>query len=199
MIQLLNITKRIKGKMVLDDISLTLENGKMYLLSGHNGCGKTMLLRMVCGLIQPTQGEIKNSENYSYGVMIETPSFLENETALFNMKYLAAINKKINEEKINESLKMVNLLKKKNDKVKTFSLGMKQRLGICQAIMEEPDVLLLDEPFNALDEKSYQEIFGILKKEAEKGKLVVIAAHSVEEKYKSQFDSIICMNDGKIS
>lgn len=198
MIQINKAIKDIKGKTVLNEIDLELNEGKMYLLSGHNGCGKSMLLRLMCGLIKPTSGKVSFDKEYSFGVMIETPYFLENETALYNMKYLAAINKKIGINELNESLKKVNLYEKRNDKVKTYSLGMRQRLGICQAIMEDPEVLLLDEPFNALDEENYRGVFDILKQFRNAGKLIVIAAHAVDEVYKSEFDSIINMIDGKI-
>ncbi|SET53129.1 ATP-binding cassette domain-containing protein [[Clostridium] polysaccharolyticum] len=161
MIQLVNISKTISNKEVLKNISLELSDGKMYLLNGHNGCGKSMLLRMICGLIKPTDGKLNCSLDYSYGVIIETPAFMENETAMYNMKYLAAIKNKISKDEIYEALKLVNLYDQRNSKVKTYSLGMRQRLGICQAIMENPDVLLLDEPFNALDEDNYKTVFDI--------------------------------------
>lgn len=124
--------------------------GKVYLLKGHNGSGKTMLLRLLCDLIQPTSGTISKSD-YTYGVMIENPSFIEHESAISNLKFLASIQKKIDHAEIDTFLKKVNLLNVANKKVKSFSLGMKQRLAFCQAIMENPDVLLLDEPWKVHD------------------------------------------------
>lgn len=94
MISLREVSKSIKNKQVLDNISIEFEEGKMYLLKGHNGCGKTMLLRMICNLIKPTSGYIENEKDYTYGVMIENPQFIESETGYYNLKYLASIQKK---------------------------------------------------------------------------------------------------------
>lgn len=198
MIQLASISKKLKGKNILQNISLEFIEGKAYLLKGHNGSGKTMLLRMLCDLIKPSSGEIVRNQNYTYGVMIENPSFLENETALYNLKYLAAINKVIDENKILKSLKQVNLYDERNNKVKTFSLGMKQRLGLCQAIMEGPDILILDEPFNALDEKNYEMAINLLTQLKEKGKMIVVASHGFSTDDTILFDQTITLSNGKV-
>ena len=190
--------KTIKGKQVLKNINLTFEEGRLYLLKGHNGCGKTMLLRAICGLIAPDQGEVACDDMYDFGVVIENPTFLENETAFYNLKYLADINKKIGKEQIEKYLKYFNLYDFRNKKVKSFSLGMKQRLGITQAVMENPDVILLDEPFNALDEESYRIVFDYLIKLRKEGKLVIVAAHSVDKERQEFFDGVIEMNDGEV-
>ena len=198
MISLREVSKNIKGKQVLDNISVEFEDGKMYLLKGHNGCGKTMLLRMLCGLIKPTSGCIEKEEDYTYGVMIENPQFMENETGYYNLKYLASIQKKIGKQEIEEIMKTLNLYDVRNKKVKSYSLGMKQRLGIVQALMEDPKIILLDEPFNALDEQNYNAVFQRLKVERNRGKMIVIAAHSLDSKRINEFDSIIQMDNGKI-
>ena len=198
MISLREVSKSIKNKQVLENISIEFEEGKMYLLKGHNGCGKTMLLRMICNLIQPTSGTIEYEKDYTYGVMIENPQFIENETGYYNMKYLASIQKKIGKEEIEEMMKIFNLYDVKDKKVKSYSLGMKQRLGIVQALMEDPDVILLDEPFNALDEKNFNVVLQYLKEERNRGKMIVIAAHSLDSGQMSEFDSIIQMDNGKI-
>ncbi len=198
-IEVINVSKQLKEKCVLNDINVTFESGKMYLLKGHNGCGKTMLLRLLCGLIAPTKGEVRGLDSCSFGVMIENPSFLLGETAYYNLDYLASIRKVIGKSEIEDMLKQVGLYHVKDKKVKSFSLGMKQRLGIAQALMENPDVILLDEPFNALDDENFQIVFDLLKEEKAKGKTVVVAAHSLESTVLQEFDEVVVMNDGKIS
>jgi len=197
MIKLESVTKNIKGQDVVKDISLTFEKGKLYLLRGHNGSGKTMLLRLLCGLITPTSGKIEKDE-YSYGVIIENPSFVEHETARQNLDFLASIQKKINMKGIEEAVEKVNLLDVIDTKVKKYSLGMKQRLAFCQAIMEEPDVLLLDEPFNALDDEHFELILNTIK-EMKEDKLIVIAAHGFDLDKYPIFDEVITLNSGKIA
>lgn len=197
MIKLNAVTKKLKGKIILDDVSTTFEKGKIYLLRGHNGSGKTMLLRLLCDLITPTSGTIDKPE-YTYGVMIETPNFLLHETARQNLKFLASIQKKIGMKEIEKSLEEVNLLSEIDTKVKIFSLGMKQRLGFCQAVMEDPDILLLDEPFNALDDEHFdlilKRILGM-----KKDKIIVIAAHGFDVEKYPVFDQVITLNNGKVT
>ena len=144
MLAINNVSKTLKGKTVLKSIDLTIETGEFVLLKGHNGSGKTMLLRMLAGLIAPDEGSVEVGENTTFGVIIENPSFLLSETALYNLKFLASINRVIGEEEILHLLKRLHLYEERNKRVKTFSLGMKQRLALVQAMMEEPDVLLLD-------------------------------------------------------
>lgn len=198
MITLKNVEKNIKQKKVLTNISLELSEHHAYLLRGHNGSGKTMLLRALCGLINPTKGTIEKSKNYKYGVIIENPAFFNNETAFNNLKYLANINKEIDDNRINEVLEELNLLNNKDQKVKSFSLGMKQRLAFCQAIMEYPDVLILDEPFNAIDDENVELIINILKRSKEEGKIVVVAAHGFNSEKIELFDQIVNLNNGMI-
>jgi len=197
MIKVNNVSKKIKRRTILEDITLQFEQGKMYLLRGHNGSGKTMLLRLLCGLIKPDTGTVEQKD-YTYGVLIENPQFEQHETARENLNFLASIQKKIGKDEIETSLAKVNLLKHADEKVKTFSLGMKQRLGLSQAIMENPDVLLLDEPFNALDDKHFELIIELLQ-EWKKDKIIVIAAHGFDYEKYPIFDEVILMNDGKIS
>lgn len=196
MIKLENVSKVIKDKNILVNVNLEFKEGQCYLVKGHNGSGKTMLLRMICGFLKPTDGKVIYDKEYSYGVIIENPAFFLNETAMYNMKYLADINKKIGKEEIEKWLKKFNLLEFKDKKVKTFSLGMKQRLALCQAFMESPDVILLDEPFNAIDEDNLNIVYDLLKEQREAGKIIVIASH-IENNF--NYDSIITMNEGKIS
>ena len=196
MIKLENVSKLIKDKNIIVNVNLEFKEGQCYLVKGHNGSGKTMLLRMICGFLKPTDGKVIYDKEYSYGVIIENPAFFLNETAMYNMKYLADINKKIGKEEIEKWLKKFNLLEFKDKKVKTFSLGMKQRLALCQAFMESPDVILLDEPFNAIDEDNLNIVYDLLKEQREAGKIIVIASH-IENNF--NYDSIITMNEGKIS
>lgn len=190
--------KRIKNKKILTDINVTFEEGKMYLIEGHNGCGKTMMLRAICGLIKPDKGTIHYDKNYSFGAIIETPTFIESDTGMINLKFLANIRKEIGEPQILYWMEKLNLLEYKDNKVKTYSLGMKQRLAICQALMEDPDVILLDEPFNALDEANYLNVIEMLN-HLKPGKIIVIAAHNIEKRSLLNIDCSIKMNDGRIN
>lgn len=192
------ITKVLKGNEVLSNISYTFENGKIYLLTGHNGCGKTMLLRALCGLITPDSGEIICDKKCNFGVVIETPKFMENETGYFNLCYLASIRNIINKDTIKENIKLFDLDNVKNKKVKTYSLGMKQRLGLCQAVMEDPNIILLDEPFNAIDEENLNRIYEILNGFRDKNKIIIIASHGIVDRNKLMIDETIVMDKGKI-
>ena len=196
MIKLQSVSKNIKGHDVLLDISVTFEKGKLYLLRGHNGSGKTMLLRLLCGLLTPSSGSIEKEE-YSYGVIIETPSFVEHETARQNLEFLASIQKRIGMKEIENAVEKVNLSDVIDKKVKKYSLGMKQRLAFCQAIMESPDVLLLDEPFNALDDEHFERVLNLIK-EMKKDKLIIIAAHGFDTQKYPIFDEIITLANGKM-
>lgn len=197
MIKLQNVEKVIKGKTVLKNINLSINNNDYILLKGHNGCGKTMLLRLIAGLIYPTQGKIDIDKEYTYGVIIENPTFLLGESALYNLKYLAEINNRISTEDILEWMKKLNLYEVRNKKVRSFSLGMKQRLAIIQAVMENPDILLLDEPFNAIDDDNLNIIFDILNQYSRDGHVIIIASHGDYSEH-CNFNRIISMSDGGI-
>ena len=200
------ISKTIKSTEILRNIDLKLQGGKIYGLYGSNGTGKTMLLRAIAGLIHIDSGSIvingkqlhKDSDfPESIGVIIENPEFWDGYTGFENLKMLASIKKKIKDQAIKDTLERVGLDPSDKKTVKKYSLGMKQKLGIAQAIMESPDIILLDEPTNALDKKSTENIRGIIAEEAARGAIVVIASH-IEE------DLDICdiryeMVEGKIS
>lgn len=177
-IKIINVTKEIKGVIVLKGINLTFEAGHIYGLFGHNGSGKTMLLRMIAGLIRPTRGEVYIDEMMlhrdmdfpeSIGVIIENPGFWSNYTGKEVLKSLAAIKGIIGETEIDTSLIRVGLDPKEKKVVKKYSLGMKQRLGLAQAIMETPEIILLDEPTNALDKKGVELARTIIQEEAARG------------------------------
>lgn len=199
------ISKTIKGTEILKNIDLKLRGGKIYGLYGSNGSGKTMLLRAVAGLIRIDSGSIiingkqlhkETDFPESIGVVIEPPQFWDGYTGFENLKMLASIKKQINDEAIRATLEKVGLDPGDKKTVKKYSLGMKQKLGIAQAIMESPDIILLDEPTNALDKKSTENIRGIIAEEAARGAIVVIASHV-------EADLDICdiryeMSDGEI-
>lgn len=187
-VEIKNASKRIKGQMVLDNINLTLHDGKIYGIKGKNGSGKTMLLRMISGLIKPTKGELyiggnKLDQNFpdSIGLLIEYPGFLPNYTGFQNLKLLASIQNIINDEQISGILEKVGLDPKDKRKLKKYSLGMKQRLGIAQAVMENPKLIVLDEPTNALDKNAVNIVRDILIEEKNNNKTIIIASHDTEE------------------
>ncbi len=197
MLEINNVSKILKKKTILENINLSIQKGDFVLLKGHNGCGKTMLLRLMCRLISPDEGEVRSDEALTYGVIIENPTFLLGETAMYNLKYLASINGKIGEKEISEWLKKFGLYEVRNKKVRTFSLGMRQRLAIVQAIMEEPDILLLDEPFNAIDDDNLAVAYEILNEYNRKGHTIIVASHG-DYRDKCAFNRIITMNNGRI-
>ncbi|PFS15678.1 ATP-binding cassette domain-containing protein [Bacillus nitratireducens] len=201
-----NVNKIIKNRTVLENINLTLERGKIYGFKGDNGSGKTMLFRMISGLILPTSGDVyidnmKLHETISFppsiGLLIEYPAFLPQYTGFKNLQILAEIKNIIKETEIKETLEKVGLDPNDKRKFSKYSLGMKQRLGLAQALMEDPDLILLDEPTNALDSKGIEDIRKILEIEREKGKLILIASHDKEE-LQYLADEIFTIEKGKI-
>lgn len=157
------VSKKIGYTQVLDNINCLFLDGKIYGIVGYNGSGKTMLLRTIAGLVIPTSGTIDFDGKRlhrdisippSLGLIIEKPEFLSYMTGLENLKQLAAINKKVSENTIKEYMRLFELDPESKQTMRRYSLGMKQKIGIIQALMENPDILILDEPFNALDEKS---------------------------------------------
>ena len=189
-IEIKNVWKKIGKTEVLKDINLEFNGGKIYGLKGKNGSGKTMLMRAICGLITVTKGEIivngkRLGKDISFpnsiGVLIENPSFIDNFSGYRNLKALADINHIIGEEEIKNVIKLVGLDPNNKKKFKTYSLGMKQRLGIAAAIMEKTDIILLDEPINALDEKGVKEIREILLSLRSQERIIIVACHDKEE------------------
>lgn len=185
-VQIKEVTKKIKGRMILNQVDLELNSGKIYGLQGPNGSGKTMLLRLISGLILPTQGEVWIDEQRlgkdidfpdSIGALIENPAFQPYYTGYKNLELLAELNHRIGKEEIRRNLEDVELDPDDTRKFYKYSLGMKQRLGIAAAIMESPQILLLDEPTNALDEQGVLVITELIKRQKELGSLIVIASH----------------------
>lgn len=201
-----NLSKTINKVPILTDINMELEPGKVYGLKGKNGSGKTMLMRVICGLIIPTEGTItidgeaigkKHSFPKSIGMLIENPAFLNNYTGFENLELLASIKGIIGDKDISEAMEMVGLDPKDKRTYKKYSLGMKQRLGIAAAFMEYPDIVILDEPINALDEAGAKLIRVILEKLKSMNKTIIIACHDTEE-LEYLADEIYELYEGKI-
>lgn len=185
-----NVTKSFKTATVLHDISLEFERGKIHGLVGRNGSGKTMLLKCICGFVIPTGGTITVNGKIigkdvdipdNIGLIIETPGFLPNYDGFNNLKFLAMIKNKISDDKIRETLERVGLGNVGKKHVGKYSLGMRQRLGIAQAIMEEPDILILDEPMNGLDNKGVEEMRELFLNLKDEGKTILLASHGKED------------------
>lgn len=201
-----NVTKIIKKVKVLDHVSLDFESGEITGLKGINGSGKTMIMRIISGLIRPTEGkvfingrELKKEMDFpeSIGVLIDSPAFLDGYSAYDNLRYMASVKNKVSGEEIKDLLKKVELADAGKKKYKYFSLGMKQRLGIAAAIMEHPDIILIDEPTNALDSKGVEMVKCILQQEKERGALIVLTCHD-HSVLKELSDSIYFIEEGRV-
>lgn len=206
MIQLQNVTKRIKENTVLDNVSYTVKSGFVYGLYGQNGSGKTMLLRAISGLINLDSGSIfidgeKLHDKIEFppetGIVIENMELLPECSAKRNLQMLAKIKNIADEKDIIFSLERVGLDPDSDKKVKKFSLGMKQRLNIAQAIFENQKIILLDEPTNALDEDAVQLIYKIIREEKSRGATIIVATHHKED-LKEVCDVILKIAEGKI-
>lgn len=205
-IKIEDLSKSIKGALILDKVSITLTSGKIYGLRGKNGSGKTMLMRAMSGLLIPDSGSvIINGKTLhkdisfpeSIGILIENPSFLPQYTGFKNMKLLAGLTGNISDDEIRTALDRVGLDPEDKRTYRKYSLGMKQKLGIANAIMGEPDIIILDEPINALDEESVKKIKKVLLEIRDKDKLIIIACHDMEElEYLS--DIIYEIKDGAV-
>lgn len=186
---------------------MTLVSGNVYGFQGINGSGKTMLMRLICGLIYPTKGEIvidgkrlgkEITFPQSVGLLLENPAFLDSYTGFENLEMLASIKNIITREEIHEAITSVGLDPLDKRKYKKFSLGMKQRLGIAAAIMEKPDILILDEPTNSLDSSGVSLVKTILAKERERGAIIILACHDLRI-LQDVSDEIFLLEQGKIT
>ena len=178
--------KVIRKALILDDVTLTLQGGKIYGLQGPNGSGKTMLMRLMAGLIRPNSGQVWIDGRQlgrdmdfppSMGLLLENPAFLPNHTGLKNLELLAAIQNRAAGEGIRQTLRDVGLDPDDRRKYRKYSLGMKQRLGVAAAIMEQPELILVDEPTNALDDSGVEQICALLRRERDWGALLVLSCH----------------------
>lgn len=189
MIKIENVTKKFKENTVLNNVSINFEKGNIHGLIGRNGSGKTVLMKCICGFIPVTSGSItvrnkvicKNNVPENIGLIIETPGFLPNYSGYRNLKFLADISGKANKNAIIRSIESVGLDPHSKKHVGKYSLGMRQRLGLAQAIMEDPDLLILDEPMNGLDKDGVKDMRDYLLKLKEQGKTMLIASHSAED------------------
>lgn len=189
-IELIHVTKKFGQELVLKEVNLTLGQGRVYGIVGNNGSGKTVLMKCICGFLIPTTGLIQVFGSSigqdvdfpeSLGVIIETPGFLTNLTGRKNLEILAGMRRKIGPAEIQQVLEKVGLDPALKKPVANYSLGMRQRLGIAQAIMEDPKLLILDEPFNGLDKHGVGEIRKLLLELKEEGKTILLASHNEED------------------
>ena len=189
-IELIHVTKKFGQELVLKEVNLTLEQGRVYGIVGNNGSGKTVLMKCICGFLIPTTGLIQVFGSSigqdvdfpeSLGVIIETPGFLTNLTGRKNLEILAGMRRKIGPAVIQQVLEKVGLDPALKKPLANYSLGMRQRLGIAQAIMEDPKLLILDEPFNGLDKHGVGEIRKLLLELKEEGKTILLASHNEED------------------
>ena len=205
-IQLQNVSKRFKNNLLFDQVNITFESGKIYGLIGPNGTGKTVLMKIISGIMKPTEGTILCDDKIlgkdirvlpNVGVIFEKPEFFNDLNAEENLALLARINQRITKKEIEEVIKEVGLNFNNKAKVKTYSLGMVQRLGIAQAIMENQGIMILDEPTNALDEDGIELIHQILKQKKEEGKLIIVSSHNSYD-IQQLCDGVYKINNGKV-
>ena len=201
-----NVSKIIRGNSVIEHISMELTSGKVFGFRGINGSGKTMLMRLIAGLIYPTKGQITVDNQIlgrdinfpeNMGLLIENPAFLDNYSGFANLKLLSSIQDKIDDKQIRRTLERVGLEPDSKKKYKKYSLGMKQKLGIAAAVLEKPELLILDEPANALDEEGVERLKKIVQEEKERGALIILSCHDaylLEE----MSDVIYLLQDGKL-
>lgn len=205
-IEITNLKKVIKGATVLDDINYTFSGGRIYGLCGKNGCGKTMLMRLIAGLIYPSSGTIRIKDKAlgkdisfpeSVGMLIENPSFLNDYTGKQNLEMLAGLQKNVDKAEVRRVLEQVGLDPDDKRKFYKYSLGMRQRLGIAAAIMGSPELILLDEPINAIDTDGVQEIRAIIRGLSAENRIIIVASHD-----KSEMDYLadekIYMSEGRL-
>ena len=190
MLELIGVSKQINGNVILEDVSIKLSHGKIYGIVGKNGSGKTMLFRIVAGLMKASEGEVlykgknlfeKTKTPPVVGITIENMGMYPEFTGFRNLKFLAGIRKLITDEEIKKSIERVGLDPDDKRPIKKYSLGMRQRITLAQAFMEKPEILLLDEPTNGLDVSGVELVRGILKEEAERGAIVFLSSHHKED------------------
>ena len=186
MLKIRDLSKRFKRRVIFENVNLDLKRGNIYGFVGANGSGKSVFFKTICGFLRPEKGSIliddmEIGKNIDFlpelGVLIEKPGFIEEYNQLDNLRYLARINNKIGEKEIKDSLEAVGLDIANKDKVKNFSLGMRQRLAIAQAIMEGQKIIILDEPFNGLDKEGVEQIKTLIKGLKSPDRLILLTSH----------------------
>lgn len=187
LVQLKDVRVEFRGRQILEGVSLSVESGKVYGLVGANGSGKSVLLKVICGLLRPSGGEVSFDKTLlqkgrvfpsDFGVMIDGPGYMPFSSGFSNLWDLAQINRKIGREQVEKAMRIWGLDPGSRKAVRRYSLGMKQKLGLAQALMESPRVLVLDEPFNALDQRSSESLQQILRASAESGVTVIFTSHN---------------------
>ncbi len=205
MIEVKNVSVTIGKNRILQDISVTFEKGKIHGLIGRNGSGKTVLMKCICGFMKPTSGAVfvegkQIGKDVDFvpdaGVIIETPGFVPFYSGIRNLQILAALNHKIGNEEIREAMRTVGLDPGLKRHVKKYSLGMRQRLGIAQAIMENPKLLILDEPFNGLDKEGVEQMRNYFLKLKEQGVTILLTSHTSED-IRLLCDTVMEMEKGR--
>ena len=206
-ISVVDVSKTYGQQQVLRNVSLHCERGKIYGLVGRNGSGKTVLLKSICGLCRPDSGSIRVwgqevgkdvdfPENL--GFIIESPGFLPHASAMQNLRYLASIRGNVGKDELMEAIRLVGLNPEDKKHVCKYSLGMRQRLGLAQAMMEQPDLLILDEPMNGLDAQGVQDIRSLLLRLRDEGKTILLASH-FQEDISLLCDAVYQMDTGVLS
>lgn len=202
-----NLSLTIKEHEILKSVSHSFESGKIHGLIGRNGSGKTMLMKCICGFVRPTVGKVSVAGKVigkdcdfpdNVGLIIETPGFIPYYSGFRNLKLLAQLNKKIDDDRIKNVMKQVGLNPNLKLHVKKYSLGMRQRLGLAQAIMENPDLLVLDEPMNGLDKDGVEDMRSYLLELKKQGKTILIASHNSED-IQLLCDTVCEMDKGVLS
>ncbi len=205
--ELRNITKQFSGQTVLEDVSLVVGKGTTIGLVGANGSGKSVLFKILCGFVKPDQGQVfiqekqlgqKDDFPENMGVLINSPGFIGMYSGYKNLEFLANIRGVIGEREIKEAMQKVGLDPANKTKVDNYSLGMKQKLGLAQAIMENQEILVLDEPFNALDFKTYNDMKEIIRLLQAEGKTILLTSHNYED-IEQLCSTVYIIHDGKLS
>lgn len=205
-IEVNNVTKVIHKNTVLENISLSMESGHIYGFQGVNGSGKTMLMRVIIGLIRPTKGSIRINGKIlgkdlefpeSVGFLLENPAFLDGYSGIDNLRMISKVQGNLSDEVLNQWLLRVGLADAGKKKYKKYSLGMKQRLGIAAAVMEEPDIIILDEPTNALDTAGIDMLSELVTEQKERGALVILSCHDTDMLIQLS-DIIFKLENGKL-
>lgn len=200
------VWKEFKNQTVLQNVTIDFERGKIHGIIGRNGSGKTVLLKCICGFMNPTSGHVLVNQKIvgkdvdfppEISFIIETPGFLSNCSGYKNLKYFASIRKKIYNDKIKNAISRVGLDPNDKKHVGKYSLGMRQRLGIAQAIMEEPDILILDEPMNGLDNQGVENMHKLFKELREQGKTILLASHNMYD-IENLCDTVSEMDAGRL-
>ena len=205
-IEVNGISLRIRKDLILDNIDMSVKQGSIHGLIGRNGCGKTMLMKCICGFVRPTTGEItvrgkRVGSDCDFpddiGIIIETPGFIPYYGGYRNLRLLAGLRRKIKPERIRQAMREVGLDPILGRHVRKYSMGMRQRLGLAQAVMENPDILILDEPMNGLDRDGVDDVRAYLKKFRDDGKTILVASHS-EQDVALLCDTVTEMERGRI-